>query len=450
VTGRAGALALIFATVVILQHFAGREAALSTVALALGFALIAASLLGELAEKIRLPRLSGYLIFGLLCGPFMLNLITASMARELQIVNGLAIALIAFVAGLELNLSRLRPRLRALLIVGGVIVFGMLAVFTAILWALWPWLPFGDPGGPWARLAAALVTSALIISFSPTVTIAVIAESRSRGDLTELVLATVVLADLLLIVVFALAMQLARGVTGFGLSEVPLIVQLSWEILGSLAFGAIAGALFALYLRSVGRELTLALLGLCATLAAATPALHFELILASLAAGLVVENIAPPDGDQLKDAVERGALPVLIVFFAAAGASLQLDALALVGLTALAIALARVALLRWFGHLGVQLAQLPETPGRLVWMGLVSQAGVTLGLATILAAEFPGWGELIQTIVVALTALHVLVGPMLFKAALQRAGEIGRMDAELSAALPGPAAAGRSASEGPS
>jgi Kef-type K+ transport system membrane component KefB len=238
----------------------------------------------------------------------------------------------------------------------------------------------------------------------------------------------VVLADLLLIIVFALAMQLARWSTGFAATEVPLLVHLSWEILGSVAFGAIAGALFAIYLRMVGRELTLALLALCVALATATPALQFELILAALAAGLVVENIAPPDGDQLKDAVERGALPVLIVFFAAAGASVQLDVLALVGLTALGIAVVRLLLLRWFGHAAVALAGLPDVPGRYIWMGLVSQAGVTLGLATILADEFPTWGARVQTLVVALTALHVLVGPMIFKAALQRAGEIGGMD----------------------
>ena len=90
--------------------------------------------------------------------------------------------------------------------------------------------------------------------------------------------------------------------------------------------------MFALYLRYVGREVTIALLGAVRrSLSQLGPRLHFEPLLAALAAGLVVENIAPPSGDALKDAVERGALPVLIVFFAAAGASLQLDALATIG-----------------------------------------------------------------------------------------------------------------------
>jgi Kef-type K+ transport system membrane component KefB len=234
-----------------------------------------------------------------------------------------------------------------------------------------------------------------------------------------------VLADLVLILVFALAMQFARwALASPADAGVGLGAQLSWEIFGSLAFGAIVGALFAFYLRFVRRELTLALLGVCAVLALVAPALHFELILAALAAGLVVENLAPPEGDELRVAIERGAMPVLIVFFAAAGASLQLDVLAVIGGVALALALVRLSLLRGMTEIGVRLAGMSDSPARLVWMGLISQAGVTLGLAHIAASEFPGWGDQIRTLIVALTGLHVLTGPILLKAALRRANEI--------------------------
>ncbi len=433
---RGGAFLLIIAMMFFIQRLApGGGVGL---VLALGFSLIAAGLLGEAADRIRLPRLSGYLLFGLLCGPYLLNLITASMARDLQIVNAFAIALIAFVAGLELNLTRLRPQMRPMLIVGGLTLLGGLAALTVLLWVAWPWLPLPDPGPPVSRLAAALVTAALIVSFSPTVSIAVIAESRARGPLSELTLAIVVMADLALIFVFALAMQLARWAEGTGAADISLLALLSWEVLGSLAFGAIAGALFAFYLQHVHRALTLALLALCALLATLSPAFDFELVLSALAAGLVVENIAPPAGDRLKDAVERGALPVLIVFFAAAGASLQLDALAAIGWTALVLAAIRLGLIRAITGRAVRAAGLPAFPARLVWMGLISQAGVTLGLAALVAAEFPTWGAAVQTLVLALTGLHVLAGPILFRAALARAGEIGQLKAAAPAAANSP------------
>src|SRR5690606_1660797 len=108
-----------------------------------------------------------------------------------------------------------------------------------------------------------------------------------------------------------LAMQLAAWASGGGTAvahDVGLGIQVVWEILGSFAFGAALGGLFALYLRVVARELTLLLLGLCAVVTGVGSYLEFEPLLAALAAGLVVENIAPPSGDALKRAVERGAL----------------------------------------------------------------------------------------------------------------------------------------------
>ena len=418
---RLGALALIGATMLGVQRL-GPPAVTSTVALPLGFALIAAYFLGLAAERLRLPRLSGYLLFGLLCGPYLLNVITSRMAADLQVVNGLALALIALVAGLELNVRHIRAHLRNVFVVGAAALFGTMLVLTVVLWLAWDLLPFGAIDSAYARLAAALITAALVASFSPTVTIAVITESRSRGPLTELVMAIVIVADLLLILVFAMALQLTRWTAAAEPATVGVGVQLSWDIIGSLAFGAIVGAAFAAYLRVVRREITLVLLAVCGLLAIVAPLLHFELILAALAAGLVVENVAPPEGGELRIAIERGALPVLVAFFAAAGASLQLDALAAVGL--LALLLAGLRLLLIWGICRLVLQRAPVQHGQSVWMGLISQAGVTLGLATIVAAEFPDWGARVRTLIIALTGLHVLIGPILFKAALQRAGEM--------------------------
>ncbi|MGE0041307.1 MAG: cation:proton antiporter [Vicinamibacterales bacterium] len=429
-TRRLGSLLLLLLTVLVIRRTMTGDglADLRSTALAFGFALIAAALAGDLVERVRLPRLSGYLLFGLACGPYAADLISRTMAGELQQINGLAIALIAFVAGLEMNLARLSETLPRISRLGAVVLGGSFVAFTALLLAAWPWLPFPEVESLALRAAIATVVSLLVVSFSPTVTIAVMAESRARGPLTDLVLPVVVLADLALIVAFALALQLVRWTSGAGHdAEVGLVALLSWELVGSLAFGAVVGAGFAFYLRLVGREITIVMIGLCIVLAGVGRALHFEIVLASLAAGLVVENIAPPKGDALKHAVEGGALPVLIVFFVAAGASLQLDALASVGLVALALAAIRAAVLYGTARAGLRWSGLPEQPGGLIWMGLVSQGGVTLGLASLVAAEFPAWGPTVYTLVIALTAIHVLAGPVIFRAALSRAGEIGAM-----------------------
>jgi Kef-type K+ transport system membrane component KefB len=406
---------------------AGAGAARPT-AIALGFALIAAALAGELLERLRLPRVTGYLLFGMVCGPYLANIITRPMAHELQLINGLAVVLIAFIAGLEMNIRRMRPRLRAMLQTGVVTLMLLYAGLFAVFWLVWPWLGLAPELTGVQRAAVALLLATVIASFSPTVTIALIAESRAAGPLSELTLAVVIIADLLLIVIFTFVMQFVRFVFG-GDHDVGLFVSLSWEVFGSFAFGAAAGALFALYLRHVGRELPVALIAFCTLLATTGRVWHFEPLLAALAAGLVVENIAPPRGDMLKEAVERGALPVLVVFFAAAGASLQLDALSAIGVVALAVAALRAILIWTATTAGARYARTPSPAGRLLWTGLISQAGVTLGLTSIVAGEFPTWGVSMQTLVVAVIALHQFVGPVLFRFALARAGEVGGMDA---------------------
>lgn len=421
------ALALTLGLVWFVVGTAPSDAQPRATALALGFALIAAALTGSLLERVGLPRVTGYLLFGMICGPYLANIITRSMARDLQLVNGLAVVLIAFVAGLEMNIRHLRPRLRAMLELGGITIVIMYAVLFAAFWTVWPWLGIAPELTGLQRVAVAILLTTVVASFSPTVTIALIAESRAAGPLSELTLAVVILADLVLILIFTLVMQLVRYAFG-GTGDVGLLVSLSWEIFGSFAFGAVVGSLFALYLRHVGREVPVVLLAMCAVVAGLGERWHIEPLLAALAAGLVVENIAPPRGDLLKHAVERGALPVLVVFFAAAGASLQLDALMTIGAVAAAVSLLRAALIWVSTRAGARYARIDPAIGRLVWKGLISQAGVTLGLTLIVAGEYPTWGATLQTLMVGLIAIHQLAGPVLFRNALVAAGEIGGMD----------------------
>ena len=402
------------------------EVGSSATALVLGVALIAASIVGWFFELAHLPRLTGYLVFGLVCGPYLANIITRPMARDLQLINGLAIAIIAFTAGLELNVSRLWPRLRSIATMAGVTILLAYVVLFGLLFAAWPWLPIAPDIAGWQRAAVVAMATSVLVGFSPTVTLAVIAETRARGSLAELTLAVVVLADLVLILMFALSMDATRAAFAAGPDGSALVASLLWELPGSMAFGAMVGALFALYLRWVGREITLVLVGLCAFITGGAQLWHFDALIAAIAAGLVVENLASTEGDVLRDAIERGATPILILFFTAAGASLQVDALATIGMAAVAIVAIRLVLLYVGSIVGAGLVTGEPATTPLLWRGLVSQAGVTLGLTVLVSAEFPDWGGRFATLMVAIIALHELIGPILFKSALVKAGEVGR------------------------
>ena len=107
----------------------------------------------------------------------------------------------------------------------------------------------------------------MLVSFSPTMTAAVITDTGARGRFSETVLAMVVLADLVVLLLFSFLMQIARvAFTDASAELTAILVRFAWEIGGAMSFGVLVGALFALYMRYVGREVTLVLLGACTVL----------------------------------------------------------------------------------------------------------------------------------------------------------------------------------------
>jgi trehalose 6-phosphate synthase len=394
-------------------------------ALALGFALMGASVTGDALRRFRLPRLTGYLLFGVVVGPSLSNLITESMAAQLQPVTGIATTLIALIAGLTLSVERLGSRFAAITRMTATTLMVAAVGLSLLTWIVWPWLPIAPDAAGSQRLVMLALLVVMVVSFSPTMTAAVVADSGARGRLSDTVLAMVVLADLVVLVLFAVSMQLARLVfeTGEG-QGVQVLARIAWEIGGAVAFGVLIGVLFALYLRYIGREITLALLAVCAVLSQVGTTQQLQPLLAALAAGVVIENLAVAQGDTLRAAVRRGAPPVLVVFFVAVGASLRLDALATIGLSAVALSGVRLGFIRLGTAVGSKFSDLPEPIEKHAWTGLVSQAGITLGFASVVASEFPGWGNQMQLLLVASIAIHELVGPIVFRRALVQAGEL--------------------------
>jgi Kef-type K+ transport system membrane component KefB len=212
------------------------------------------------------------------------------------------------------------------------------------------------------------------------------------------------------------------------------------EIGGSIAVGALVGVAIAAYLRFGKQHLVLFTIAVAWVMVEIAAVLHLELLLLALTAGIVLENLVPVEGTRFVDALEAASLPLYAVFFSLAGATVHLSelaavwqwALVLIGVRALAIFLGT----SW----GARLGRSPEVVRRTAWGGFVSQAGVALGMATLLAQEFPTWGAQLQGFFVAMVAVHELAGPVLAKWTLDRAGEVGAGRAP-DAIMPGAAGA---------
>src|SRR5688500_15604221 len=164
-------------------------------ALALGFALMGASITGDALRRFHLPRVTGYLLFGLAVGPSLGNLITQSMSTQLQVVTGIATTLIALIAGLTLSMERLGSRFAAIVRMTASTLAVAIVGLSAVAWIAWPWLPIAPDAVGLQRLAMLALVIVMVVSFSPTMTAAVVADSGARGRLSQTVLAVVVLAD---------------------------------------------------------------------------------------------------------------------------------------------------------------------------------------------------------------------------------------------------------------
>ena len=420
---RGAALVLAVLALIWAQRIGGSNVSASSgTALALGFTLLGASIVGDLLRRVHLPRLTGYLLFGLVAGPYLGNVITQPMAAQLQVISGMATAFIALIAGLTLNLDRLGRRRSDIGRLAATILLVAMAGAAMAAWLVWPWLPIAPDASGAGKLAMVLLLTIILVSFSPTMTAAVTTETGARSRLSETVLAVVVLADIAALILFSISTQFARVALGGAADEGTLLARFAWEIGGAIAFGVLVGAVVALYLRYIGREMTLVVLAACVLLSQVGTTQQFEPLLAAMAAGLVIENLSIAQGDALKGAIQRAAPPVLIVFFVAIGASLRLDTLGAVGVAAFGMAALRLGLIKAGVAVAARRGAIDDDARKYMWTGLISQAGITLGFAAVVASEFGDWGMNLQVLVVALIAIHELLGPLLFRRGLLRAG----------------------------
>ena len=393
--------------------------------LAFGFLILAAYSVGELMKQFNLPKLIGYLAAGAVFGPSALAAVPTEAVADLAPVSDLAIALIAFLAGAELEWGELRRRGVALLKVTGVELAVTFLVIVGALLAMREFVPFLQGTNTLTTLTFAGLFASIAIVHSPAVTMALLTETGARGPLSRTTLGVVLLADVVVVLLFSAALSAARALVPSGGEGVGSFAATVWEIGGAIPIGAILGGAVALYLRFVRGELFLFALLVTFFGLEISRLAHVETLLTLLVAGFVAETAAPgSSGRALRHAMERSAAPVFVVFFALAGAKLELGELAALWPVVIPIVLAR-AFGIWTGtRLGARVANVPRAESDTLWMGLISQAGVAIGLVTVAEQAYPAVGGDMRTILLSVIAVNETVGAVLFRRALARAGEI--------------------------
>ncbi len=398
-------------------------------ALVFGFVLLASYLIGKTTRRAKMPMLTGYLLAGFFFGPHFWSLfdtsfriISIDVLEELSIINSMALGLIAFSAGGEMQIGVLRERLKTIFsITVGQTLFTFVLVLTAAI-ILGPYAPLSAGLSQGGILGIGILFCVIALANSPSTAIALIIEYQARGPMTTAILGVTVLKDVLVIILFSLAMIAAKLLMGEVANTNAMLVGLIfWEVVGSLAIGCFLGFLMGQYMKYVGRELPAIVLFLAFAALELSSNLHLSGLLLCMSTGFYIENFTD-QGKVLIDAIERFSLPVFVLFFTIVGADMQLNALAGVWPTVLVLVVLRMAS-TWIGsRLGATIVGESETSRKYVWTGFIPQAGVTLGLATV-AAKLPGIGPELKTIIIAMVAVNQLIGPLIFRYGLIRSGE---------------------------
>jgi Kef-type K+ transport system membrane component KefB len=401
----------------------------------LGFVLLAAYLLAKILKRARLPLISGYIFAGILAGPYVTDFITGEMVDGLELINDLALSFIALTAGATLDLRAFKGRghlVAANLFLNIVVVSGVVCMFVVLSGR---WFEFTRQLSAMQLSALAILLGTIAVARSPSSAIAIIGECRAEGPFTDMVLGVTILIDVLIIILFSMALSISRMLlSDAAAADFGVLGVLSIEMVVSLGLGAAFGLAISFYIRRIGHDLALLLLtfGVAVTKISLwlghlmethfDLALQLEPLLICISAGFTVRRFSQV-GHAFLESLERSALPIYVLFFTLAGVSLNFEALGLCWTFTVCLVLVRALGLFGASWAGKAVPGNAAAHNDSAWMAYLTQAGVSIGLAQIAQRQAPEIGVNLTTVVLAVIAVNQVLGPVLFKAALYRVGE---------------------------
>jgi Kef-type K+ transport system membrane component KefB len=389
---------------------------------ALGYLMLAAFFAGNFVKRLRLPKLTGYLAIGIIAGPPVLNLVSESALERLKLISGMATALIALSAGAEMELRTMRPLIRSVLWISIVAIIGTMLLLSGAVFLFRPFLPFLRELPTVHAAIVSLILGVVMAAQSPAVVMALRTETGAAGPLMSTVLGVVVIGDFLVILIFAVVSTIGQAVFGGKADLAAVTRSLSWELLGSMVAGVCAGVALWIYLKKVKGSGSLFILVVCVIIAEVGHRLHFDPLLVALAAGVFIRNVTSV-GNELHNGINASLLPVYVVFFSVAGATIHFAVLATVWAPALVFIVVRALGFLGGARLGAAIADAPPMVRRYAGFGLLPQAGLALALSLLFARTFPQFGAAAGALTLGVVALNEILAPALFRTALLRSGE---------------------------
>ena len=383
------------------------------VLLTIGIAMAAGLLVSRLARLVKLPNVTAFLVAGLVIGPCVGRIITEEQAASMNVISEAALGFIAYAIGGEFKLSYLKKIGKAPLII---------TFFQGMTTALCVDVGLIVLGVP---VPEALLLGAIALATAPAATLMVVRQYKANGPVTQMLLPVVAMDDALGLMVFSISSSVAAALLGGEMTVQSMLVAPLAEIVGSLALGSALGFVLGYcsrFFASRGNKLALSIalvlagVGLCDMWGLSS-------LLVCMMIGAVMVNISQQH-EVLMEQCDRFTPPLFLLFFVLSGAQLDLTVLPVVGLTGICYLLLR-SIGKWCGTmLGALCVHADKNIRKYLGLTLLPQAGVAIGMSQLVSIKFPALASQINTIVLAGVLVFELVGPIVTKLALTKAGEI--------------------------
>jgi len=403
-----------------------QQTLIAAVILLIGF------LFGEIAKKLYLPKVTGYIFAGILLKFHFLHIIPEDFLDHTDFITNISLAFITFSVGGTLLYSNFKKLGKAVLYIT------LFEATLAVLFVIGAFIfvnTFFQGLTPASWVGLAIPLSILLGTFAsptdPATTLAVSHEYRARGDVSSSILGIAAFDDAFGIIIFSVGTALAQlAVLQSGLSFSSTVLHPLYAILGGIAIGI--G--FALLFNKISSMLRLATKGSIIVLILGMITLCFSLahlvgcdeLLATMAMGCVVANFNPHQNEFFEMIEHYIEELIFVLFFTLSGMYFSFESLSSSYIFIILFVLFRCAGKLSGARIGATLAKAPESVKRFTGLGLLPQGGIVIGLALVVKGN-PAFAEIsdsIINIVIGATIIHELLGPVAVKIGLQKAGEI--------------------------
>lgn len=371
---------------------------LAPILIVLGVLFLTALILDAVGHIVHIPRVTLLMLLGAVLGPPALDVLPGFLSGTHEAYAAVALTMVAFLLGGSLDRRTLGTHGREILAVSLCVVIASVLIVAITL------LLTGVP------MILALSLAGISAATAPAAMRDIIKQSGRKDRFVTNILGIVAIDDAWGLIAFSLCLLLAGSLAGHGASEA--FAEGMWEAGGGIILGLVLGLPAAFFTGRLkpGEPSLLEALGVVLICAGAALYLGVSYLLAGMVAGAIVVNLAKHHQYPFHE-IERIEWPFILLFFIMAGASLEIELLAEIGVAGALYIAARIVARLFGGWTGARLAGLSSKEGLMTGLALTPQAGVAIGMALVAADRFPDHAQQILAITIASTIIFEIVGP---------------------------------------